>query len=315
MAHTEAAKHGNEHGHRHGQSHGSAVAFGAAFAVGVGLNLAFVGVEVAYGLIGNSVALLADAGHNLGDVLGLAIAWTASILAHRGPTRRYTYGLRSSSILAALFNAIVLLIAVGGIMVEALNRLATPAPVARDVVIAVAALGIVVNGVTALFFLRGRNGDLNIRAAFLHLAADAAVSIGIVLAGALILLTGWLWLDPVASLVVALVIVIGTWRLLRDSMSMALHAVPAGIDPMAVRDHLARLAGVCAVHDLHIWPMSTTETALTCHLVMPEGHPGDQVLAQLAQDLHDRFAIAHATIQVEIGDPAHPCRLGPDHVV
>jgi cobalt-zinc-cadmium efflux system protein len=290
---------------------------GVVFALGIALNLGFVLVEAAYGVIGHSVALLADAGHNLGDVLGLAIAWGASVLARRRPSLRYTYGLRSSSILAALFNAIVLLIAVGAIAVEAINRFGAPEPVATDTVMVVAGIGIIVNGATALLLRRGHHHhhDLNIRAAFLHMAADAGVSLGVVLTGALILATGWLWLDPAASLVVALVIVAGSWRLLRDAVNMALDAVPAGIDPAAVRDHLAAVVGVCAVHDLHIWPMSTTETALTCHLVIPAGHPGDQALALLAVDLHDRFGIEHATIQVETGDPDHPCRLGPDHVI
>ncbi len=321
MAQSIADRHEHHHGHRHGHGHhhrhdqGGAAGFGYAFALGVLLNLAFVAVETGYGLVGNSVALLADAGHNLGDVLGLAIAWTASVLARRRPSHRFTYGLRSSSILAALFNAIVLLIAVGGIVVEALNRLAAPEPVASRLVMAVAAVGIVVNGVSALLFLRGSSGDLNIRAAFVHLAADAGVSLAVVLTGAVILMTGWLWLDPAASLIVALVIVGGTWRLLRQAINLALHGVPSGIDAEEVRDHLGKVAGVIAVHDLHIWPMSTTETALTCHLVMPSGHPGDEMLAQLAQDLHQRFAIDHSTIQVETGDPDHPCRLVPDHVV
>jgi len=304
-------------GHEH-EHHGAAQrGLGMVFALGVALNLGFVLVEAAYGVIGHSVALLADAGHNLGDVLGLAIAWGASVLARRRPSHRYTYGLRSSSILAALFNAIVLLIAVGGIAVEAINRLSAPQPVATGTVMVVAAIGIVVNGVTALLLRRGRHRhhDLNIRAAFLHMVADAGVSLGVVLTGALILATGWLWLDPAASLVVALVIVAGSWRLLRDAVNMALDAVPAGIDPAAVRDHLAAVAGVCAVHDLHIWPMSTTETALTCHLVIPAGHPGDQALAVLAETLQVRFGIEHATIQVETGDPEHPCRLGSDHVI
>jgi cobalt-zinc-cadmium efflux system protein len=302
------------HEHNHAQAGRD---LGVVFALGVVLNLAFVLVEAAYGVIGHSVALLADAGHNLGDVLGLAIAWGANVLARRGPSHRYTYGLRSSSILAALFNAIVLLIAVGAIAVEAINRFAAPQPVATGTVMVVAAIGIVVNGVTALLLRRGHHHhhDLNVRAAFLHMVADAGVSLGVVLTGALILATGWLWLDPAASLVVALVIVAGSWRLLRDAVNMALDAVPAGIDPAAVRDHLAAVAGVCAVHDLHIWPMSTTETALTCHLVIPAGHPGDQALAILAGELQERFGIEHATIQVETGDPDHPCRLGPDHVV
>ena len=288
---------------------------GAAFAFGAALNLAFVAIEAGFGIIGNSVALLADAGHNLSDVLGLVVAWSASILVRRRPTHRYTYGLRSTSILAALFNAIVLLIAVGAIVVEAVSRLAAPQPVASGTVIAVAAAGIVVNGVTALLLARGHHHDLNLRAAVVHMVADAGVSLGVVLAGIAILVTGWLWLDPAASLVVALIIVAGSWRLLRDTVNMALHAVPSEIDPAKVRDHLAGLAGVCAVHDLHIWPMSTTETALTCHLVMPAGHPGDRMLAEIAAELHDRFSIAHATIQVETGDPDHPCKLEEDHVV
>jgi cobalt-zinc-cadmium efflux system protein len=288
--------------------------FGVAFAVGVVLNLAFVIAEAAYGLIAHSVALLADAGHNLGDVLSLAVAGAAAILVRRHPSDRFTYGLRSSSILAALFNVIVLLIAVGAIILAAIDHFVAPEPVASGIVIVVAALGILVNGGTALLF-RKSHGDLNARAAFLHLLADAAVSFGVVIAGAIIALTGWLWIDPAASLIIAAVIVAGTWQLLRNAMTMALHAVPAGIDPGAVRAHLDAVAGVAQVHDLHIWPMSTTETALTCHLVMPAGHPGDHVLAHLAQELHDRFGIEHATIQVETGDPDHPCKLVPDHVV
>jgi cobalt-zinc-cadmium efflux system protein len=290
---------------------------GAAFALGAALNLAFVAIEAGFGIIGNSVALLADAGHNLSDVLGLVVAWSASILVRRRPTHRYTYGLRSTSILAALFNAIVLLIAVGAIVVEAVDRLAAPQPVASGTVIAVAGAGIVVNGVTMLLLARGHHHhrDLNLRAAVLHMAADAGVSLGVVLAGIVILATGWLWLDPAASLVVALIIVAGSWRLLRDTVNMALHAVPSEIDPAKVREHLAGLVGVCAVHDLHIWPMSTTETALTCHLVMPAGHPGDRMLAEIAAELHDRYGIEHATIQVETGDPDHPCKLEEDHVV
>ncbi len=313
MTPATTSRHHHHHGHDHGHDH--AADFGGAFALGLVLNLGFVAAEAGCGVVANSVALLADAGHNLGDALALAIAWTAAVLARRRPSHRFTYGLRSSSILAALFNAIVLLIAVGGIVVEALNRLAAPAPVASRLVMAVAAAGILVNGASALLFRRGRSGDLNIRAAFLHQAADAGVSLAVVLTGAAILLTGWLWLDPAASLVVALVILLGSWRLLRDAVNLALHGVPAGIDPAAVRAHLGRLAGVVAVHDLHIWPMSTTETALTCHLVMPAGHPGDEMLTELAQELHQRFAIDHATIQVETGDPDHPCKLVPDHVV
>ena len=303
-----------DHGHgRHSHSPGTAA--GAVLALGIALNLGFVAVEAGFGVIGHSTALLADAGHNLSDVLGLAAAWGAGALMRRRPSGRYTYGLRSSSILVALFNAIILLITVGAIILEAIQRLAAPQPVAGVMVMIVAAVGIAVNGLTAvLLFGHGRN-NLNLRGAFLHMAADAAVSLGVVIAAGIILLTGWLWLDPAVSLVIAIVIVAATWRLLRQSLDMALDAVPAGIDAAAVRRHLGRIAGVAAVHDLHIWPMSTTETALTCHLVMPAGHPGDQVLARVAEELRRQFAIGHVTIQVETGDPEHPCALVPDHVV
>lgn len=303
--------HVHEH---HAHPHGPGVRLGPALALGVALNVVFVVIEAAYGFIGNSMALLADAGHNLGDVLGLAAAVAASLLTRRRPSHRYTYGLRSSSILAALLNAIVLLIAVGGIVVEAAQRLANPQPVAEATVIVVAGIGILVNGATALLLRRGRS-DLNIRSAYAHMAGDALVSLGVAVSGAIVLATGWLWLDPAVSIAVALAIVVGTWQLLRRSLDMALHAVPADIDPQAVRDHLRQLAGVAGVHDLHIWPMSTTETALTCHLVMPAGHPGDDVLARLAHDLDADFAIQHVTIQVERGDPDHPCALVPEHVV
>lgn len=315
MAPAEGRMHSEALSGRHEHGAAPAPSFGPAFALAAALNLGFVAVEATYGVTSHSVALLADAGHNLGDVLGLVVAWGASVLTRRGPTHRYTYGLRSTSILAALFNAIVLLIAVGGIIVEAINRLAAPGPVASGTVVAVAAVGILVNGITATMLMRGHHHDLNVRAAVAHMAADAGVSLGVVFAGIAMMATGWLWIDPAASLVVALVIVAGTWRLLREAVNMALHAVPTGIDPAAVREELGAVAGVCAVHDLHIWPMSTTETALTCHLVMPDGHPGDEALARVAQQLHDRFGIEHATIQVETGDPDHPCRLGPDHVV
>jgi cobalt-zinc-cadmium efflux system protein len=310
--------HGGLHGHHeqhHAHASGTSGGFGVAFAIGTVLNLGFVTAEAVFGVLGNSMALLADAGHNLGDVLGLAAAWGASILSRRQPFGRYTYGLRSSSILAALLNAVVLLIAVGGIVVEAVQRLIAPEPVASKTVMLVAACGIVVNAATAILFARGRAGDLNIRGAFIHMAADALVSLGIVAAGALILLTGWLWIDPATSLVVAVIIVIGTWRLLRESLDLALHAAPPGIEVDAVRAYLSGVAGVCAVHDLHIWPMSTTETALTCHLVIPSGHPGDNVLADVAHKLAHRFAIQHTTIQVETGDPDVPCVLVPDTVV
>lgn len=300
------------HGHHHHDLGGN---LGAVFALATALNLAFVVIEGVFGFLSHSMALLADAGHNFSDVLGLVAAWAAAVLARRQPTQRYTYGLRSSSILAALLNAIILLIAVGGIVAEAVQRLFAPEPIGGMTVILVAGAGVVINGMSALLLARGRHGDLNVTSAFAHMVGDAVVSLGVVASGAIILLTGWLWLDPATSIVIAAVIVFGTWRLLRHSLDLALQAVPPGIDAAEVREHLSHIAGVAAVHDLHIWPMSTTTTALTCHLVMPGGHPGDAVLAQIADALHARFAIEHATIQVETGDPEHPCVLVPDHVV
>ncbi len=268
-----AAQHDDHHHHgggHHGHSHAPRD-FGTAFAIGIVLNTAFVIAEAVFGLISNSMALVADAGHNLSDVLGLLVAWAAATLAKRLPSPRYTYGLRGSSILAALFNAVFLLVAVGAISWEALMRLRQPEPVAELTVIVVAAIGIVINGATAWLFAAGRKDDLNIRGAYLHMAADAAVSLGVVLAGFGIMLTGWSWIDPVTSLVIAVVIIAGTWGLLRDSVAMSLGAVPRQIDPSAVRAMLSSCAGVSEVHDLHIWPMSTTEVALTCHLVIPDG--------------------------------------------
>jgi cobalt-zinc-cadmium efflux system protein len=262
----------------------------------------------------NSVSLLADAGHNLGDVLGLGVAWLASVLAQRAPTERFTYGMRGSSILAALFNAVFLLVTVGGLSWEAIRRLGSPEPVAGKTMMAVAAVGILVNAVTAWLFASGRKDDINLRGAFLHMASDALVSVGVVAAGLLILLTNWLWVDPVVSLVINAVIVWGTWGLLRDSVGMSMAAVPPQIDPAAVRGLLSARAGVVGVHDLHIWPMSTTENALTCHLVMPDGHPGDAFLNELCSDLAHRFKINHTTVQIEV-DPHIACALAPDEVV
>jgi len=306
------SSHEHAHAHSHRYEPGG---HDFAFAVGTLLNAAFVIVEGTYGLIGHSMALLADAGHNLSDVAALLIAWAASALARQRPSTRFTYGYRGSSILAALLNAVILFIAVGAIGLESVQRLIEPGPVASLTVIVVASVGIVVNGLTTLFFVRGRHGDLNIRSAYLHMAADTLVSIGVVIAGAVMMGTGWFWVDPAVGLVIVAVIVVGTWDLLRHSIRLALDAVPASIDPEAVRSYLGGLMGVAELHDLHIWPMSTTETALTCHLVMPAGHPGDAMLARLAVELRERFAIQHATIQVETGDPAHPCELVPDHVV
>ncbi|MGT2481627.1 cation diffusion facilitator family transporter [Methylobacterium oryzae CBMB20] len=317
--HHDHADHGHSHDHV-GHSHGHAghshapASFGKAFAIGTALNVGFVLFEALYGVLGNSVALLADAGHNLSDVLGLVVAWVATVLARRAPTSRYTYGMKGSSILASLFNAVFLLVAVGAIGWEAIQRIGEPAPVAGKTVMVVAAIGILVNGITAWLFASGAKGDINIRGAFLHMAADAAVSAGVVLAGLVILYTGWTWLDPVVSLVIVAVIVWSTWGLLRDSLAMSLAAVPPGIDPTAVRHHLEALQGVTALHDLHIWSMSTTETALTAHLVIPDGHPGDGFLMDAAKRLRERFGIGHITLQVET-EPDNGCALAPDGVV
>src|SRR5581483_8643853 len=303
-----AHDHDHDHHHPHGAHHEHGIR-GAAFAAGIALNLAFVVVEAVYGVLAHSMALLADAGHNLGDVLALGIAWAASALSRREPSARFTYGLRSSSILAAL-----LLLVTGGIAWEAIQRLAEPVEVSAMTMVWVALAGIVVNGTSATLFARHRH-DINVRGAFLHLLADAAVSAGTVLAGLGIVATGWLWLDPVTGLVIAAAIVASTWTLLRDSVSLALNAVPGHIDPRGVRSYLSRLPGVTEVHDLHIWGMSTTETALTAHLVMPAGHPGDGYLATVCGELRGSFRVQHATIQIETGDTAHPCPLASDRVV
>jgi cobalt-zinc-cadmium efflux system protein len=303
MAGAHDHDHDDDHDHHNeGIGHGHVHAphdFGVAFAVGTALNLGFVVLEATYGFIANSMALLADAGHNLSDVFGLLMAWGASILVKRAPTERFTYGFGSSSILAALANAIFLLVAIGAIAWEAVQRLSVPEPVASQTIIWVAAAGIIVNGVTAWLFASGSKGDINIRGAFLLMAADAAISLGVVVAGIIMLETGWLRLDPIVSIAIAAVIIYGTWGLLRESTGLAMHAVPPGIDPTRVQDHLEKLPGVAQVHDLHIWPVSTTETALTCHLVMPDGHPGDAFLADAAKALQTAFAIRHATFQIE----------------
>ncbi|HEX4963214.1 MAG TPA: cation diffusion facilitator family transporter [Thermoanaerobaculia bacterium] len=305
------------HVHHHaGHSHSHAPAsFGRAFAIGVGLNLAFVVLEATWGVISHSLSLLADAGHNLSDVLGLLLAWGAAVLARRIPTERRTYGLRRSTTLAALFNAILLLVGVGAIAWEAIGRFRNPPPVAGGTVAWVAAVGIAVNTATALLFVAGRKSDINIRGAFLHMAADAAVSLGVAIAGVVILATGWSWLDPAVSLVISVVILIGTAGLLRDSFNLALDAVPPGIEVADVRRYLEGLPQVCEVHDLHIWGMSTTETALTAHLVIPNRHPDDCFYRDAAREMHDLFGIEHVTLQVEMGDPDNPCRQAPDHVV
>ena len=294
--------HGHDHGPGHHHHHHAPASFGRAFAIGVTLNLGFVAVEAAYGFWANSMALLADAGHNLADVLGLLTAWAGAWLAKRPPSRRFSYGFRAASILAALANSVVLLIAVAFIAYHAIMRLIIPDLVEGGTVIVVAAIGIVVNGATALMFARGRHGDLNIRGAYLHMLADALVSAGVVVAGIGILFTGWLWIDPIASLIVAGMIFIAGADLMRESASMALAGVPRGIDPDEVEADLLARPGVARIHDFHIWPMSTTEYALTAHLVIPSGFPGDAFLKDCASHIAARFGITHCTLQVETGE-------------
>jgi cobalt-zinc-cadmium efflux system protein len=315
-AFTMSTRHHDKHHdhHHHGHHEQVAARGGLAFPLAVLLNLGFVGVEVAAGLLSGSMALLADAGHNFSDVLSLLLAWGASVLAAKPPSARFTYGLKSSSILAAIANAALLWVALGAILVETIRHLADPAPVAGMTMMVVAGLGILVNGASALLFAKGRKGDLNLRAAFQHLLADAAVSAGVVVAGLLVVLTGKPWIDPLTSLAIISVIAWGSWGLLRDSVKMGLLAVPDGIDEGAVRDLLAAQPGVAAVHDLHIWPMSTTETALTAHLVMPGGSPGDEFLHALAHRLEHDFGIGHATVQVETRE-GEDCRLESEVVV
>lgn len=315
--HDEHGSHSHDHaGHDHGHGHDHAPKdFGKAFLLGVLLNAGFVAAEVVYGLKSNSVALLADAGHNLSDVLGLLLAWGAAALVNFRPTRRYTYGLRSTSILAALANAALLLLVTGGIAWEAISRFRNPEQAEGHTVIVVAAIGVVINLATAFLFMAGRKGDLNIRAAFTHMAGDAAIALGVVVAGVVIVYTGWLWLDPTVSLVISVLVIVGTWGLLKDSVNLALQAVPEGVELAKVRHYLQSIDGVTEVHDLHVWGLSTTETALTAHLVMPAGYPGDATRQKICAELMERFSINHATLQIELGDSGVSCALAPDEVV
>lgn len=313
MAHSHShAHHDHDHHHHH---HHAPSNFSRAFAIGLVLNVSFVAIEVFYGLMADSIALLADAGHNLSDVLGLMMAWGATILMRRKPSSRYTYGWRRTTVLAAFLNALLLMVVTGGIAWEGVRRLISPDEVQGQTIIVVAIVGILINGFTAFLFASGRRSDLNLRAAFWHMAGDALVSLGVVLAGIGILATSWLWLDPAFSLVISVVIVWNTWAVLRDSFNLAIDAVPTAIDERAVRLYLTELPSVAQIHDLHIWAMSTTENALTVHLIMPDGHPGDRFLQQICHDLHDRFDINHATLQIELGDTNSPCQLEPDHCV
>jgi cobalt-zinc-cadmium efflux system protein len=310
MAHHHDHDHSHAHGHA-GHSH-APDHFGIAFAVGVALNTAFVGAELVFGYAAHSLALISDAVHNFSDVIALLLAWAAGWLARRQPTEQHTYGYRRASILAALVNAGLLLIAVGAIAVEAIERIREPAEVAGITVVLVAALGIAVNGGTALLFMRGRHGDLNIRSAYLHMAADAGVSAGVVVAALLIMLTGWLWIDPAISLCIAAVVLASGWGLARDSVNLALDGVPRDIELVNVKDYLGRLEGVTEVHDLHVWAMSTNETALTAHLVRPGGYD-DSFLHHVCEELSRRFNIHHATLQIEAGSDV--CKLAPAEVV
>ncbi len=307
--------HTHTHSHGAGCGHGLSTGYlDRAMAAGVALNTLFVAAEAVAGVAAGSLALLADAGHNAGDVLGLLLAWGASWLARRPPSRRYTWGLRRSTIYAALANAVLLLVACGGIAWEAVRRLQSPEPVAGPIVIAVASLGVVINTVTALLFLKGHS-DANVRGAFLHMAADAAVSLGVVLAGAAIALTGATWIDPVTSLVVAAVIVAGTWGLFRESLDLALDAVPRGVEPEAIEAALAALPGVREVHDLHVWGASTSEISLTAHLVAVDGTDHDRLLSEAGAVLRERFRVAHSTIQIEGLAACEQCRQRPSDVL
>ena len=300
--------HDHSHPH-HGHAHDAVDPTQRAFAVGVSLNLIFVVVELFYGIYANSLALLADAGHNFSDVIGLLIAWGAIVLAKRKPNERFTYGLRSSTIMAALINAMLLLVAVGGIIWEAAHRFSAPEQVNGSTIIWVALLGVFINIGTALMLQHGNKTDINVRGAFLHMMADAAVSVGVVVAGMGMLWLGWLWLDGAVSILIAVVILWSTWGLFRESINLALHAVPAHIDLEAVNAYLLGLNGVSEVHDLHIWAMSTTEVALTAHLLMPEGHPGDEFLTGVSETLETRFHIEHPTLQIELAACAIPCSM------
>jgi cobalt-zinc-cadmium efflux system protein len=309
------ADHNHDHGHGgHHHHHGDPATQGRAFAIAIALNSLFVVIEFVYGFLANSTALMADAGHNLSDVLGLMLAWGAAILAKRVPSARFTYGLRSTSMLAALFNAMMLMLTCGAIVWEAARQLFHPDPVAGMTVSVVAAIGIAVNGFSAWLFVAGSKGDINIRGAYLHMAADAAISLAVLVSGLVVMATGWYWLDPAVSIAIVLMIMVSTWSLLSESLRMMLAAVPDNVDAARVEAFLRASSGVGDVHDLHIWAMSTTETALTAHLVMPAGYPGDSALDAIGAQLKEKFAIHHSTLQVEMGTTSHECCLHGESV-
>lgn len=299
--------HGHEHGHGH--HHHLPSDRGNAFLISVVLNVAFVLVEFGFGFLAKSTALMADAGHNLSDVVGLLLAWGAIAIGRKQASRRYTYGFRGASILAALANAMLLLVASGAIALDAVQRFSSPAPVAGATIAVVSAVGILVNGISAFLLMRGSKEDLNLRSAYLHMAADALISFGVVVTGIVIIFTGWYWLDPVVSLVIVVVVLIGTWNLLSESMQLAMNAVPPQVNAEAVEAYLRKLEGVTDIHDLHIWGLSTTENALTVHLVIPRGYPGDAYLDNIARHLSKQFNVHHCTLQTEQGTTDHTCSL------
>lgn len=299
--------------HHHSHHHHAPKQFNKAFGIAIALNLGFVIVEAFYAIVAHSMALLGDAGHNLGDVLGLIIAWVAAWLLTRPGSSQFSYGYRRTTILSALLNALILVFTCGVIVYESIVKLIHPVAVNEPIIIIVALIGVVINGSTALLFMRGVHDDLNIRGTFIHLAGDALISIGVVIAAVIILLTHWVWLDPVVGLLIVLMILLSTWGLLRDSLKMVLDAVPPHIDLEQVRQYLLAIPGVESIHDLHIWALSTQQNALTAHLVMPKAKLSDKAMQKTSHELAHQFNINHSTIQVETGDPAHPCHAQCDH--
>ncbi len=297
----------HDHSHHHEINN-----YNRSFAIGITLNVIFVIIEVSYGLVADSLALIADAGHNLSDVMSLMLAWGANYLATKHPTHKRTYGLRKVTIMASLLSAVLLLVAMGAIAWESLDRLSSPQPVDGVIIIVVAAIGVVINTATALLFVKGQKHDLNIRAAYLHMAADAAISLGVVVAGIAIMLTGWIWLDPVISLLIVVAILVGTWQLLRDSIDLSIDAVPQGIDVTHIQSYLKDLEYVTDIHDLHVWALSTTETALTVHLVTTLEVIDNSFLRDIQEHLHHHFNIAHTTIQIENEAGNYQCVLNRD---
>jgi len=306
MPHNNDHSHGHNHNHDHSHTIGN---YNRAFGIGIALNVIFVIIEVVYGLSANSLALLADAGHNLSDVLSLLLAWGAGFLALKKPTQQHTYGFRRVTIMASAISAVLLLAALGGIVVEAVGKLSHPQPSSGIIIIVVAAIGVVINGITALMFMSGQKHDLNIKGAYLHMATDAAVSLGVVVAGFMIMFTGWLWLDPVISLAIVAIVMIGTWSLLRDSLNLSIDGAPKTIDVTQVKELLTGFKQVKQIHDLHIWALSTTEIALTVHLITAQDKIDNELLKQIEHSLHEKFNINHITIQVEQANSDYNCKL------